>query len=393
MNSAAAISRSSEERRNILIALFASDFMIGVAFGGFAPLLALSMESRGISPLMIGLNSSMSPIGVISATLVTPWAIRKLGSIGAFFLGCAVVLGAILLFPVFENQTAWFILRFVMGLGLALPWVVSETWINMVTPDSSRGRVMAIYTMVLGLGFAIGPGIIAVFGSQGTLPYLISAAFFGFCLLPVFKVRHLAPKMDVPEHTRMSGLARSAPTILGAAVLAGVMDSAIFSFLPLYGLRLGFSESYAVTLLTLFLAGNLVLQYPVGWVADHISRRGMLLACAAACTLGPAFMPIVYSSPISLGIVLFFWGGGAWAIYGVALTMLGDRFPRGQLTAANAAFIMSFELANIFAPPISGYVINIWAPHGLMVFLAFTGAVFFVLTAGRGIVRKLRGLE
>lgn len=392
MNTADTHSLTTEQRRRSLIALFFSAFTVGVAFGGLAPLLALVMESRGVSTLLIGLNSSMSPIGVIAATFIVPWIIGRFGAVGGFLLGCGVVLVAILLFPVFEQLSIWFVLRFVMGAGLAVPWVVFETWINIVTPDSSRGRVMAIYTLVMAMGFAIGPGIIASVGSAGMMPYFLTALFFGSSLLPVYRVRGLAPVLDVTPHTRLSGLARSAPTIFGAALLAGVMDAAIFSFLPIYGLRLGFEESYAVLLVTLFLVGNLVLLYPMGWLADHVSRRGTMLACAAACTLGPAMMPFVFNSPFAMAAVLFFWGGGAWAIYGVALAMLGDRFPGAQLTVANAAFIMAFEAANVFAPPISGYTINILAPHGLMMFLSLSGATFFVLTAGRGIVRKLRGL-
>jgi MFS family permease len=379
------------ERRKTLTALFSSAFIIGVAFGGLAPLLAIVMESKGISTLMIGLNSSMSPIGVITATTLTPMIIKRIGPVNGLLLGSGVILIAIMLFPIFDQLSTWFVLRFFMGLGLALPWVVSETWINMATPSSSRGRVMAIYTMVLAMGFAAGPVVVSSIGSKGTTPYLIYAVLVGLSTIPVFWVRHLAPKMDVPAHTKLSGLAAAAPTVFAAAMISGLTDAATFSFLPLYGLRLGFEEGYAVTLLSLFLAGNLLLQYPIGWLADHVSRRGMLLACGAACAIGPALVPIIYPSPYALAFVLFMWGGGAWAIYGVALTMLGDRFPAGQLTAANAAFIMAFEMANIIGPPVSGYAINLFAPHGLMFLLSAVGTLFFVLTAGRGIIRRLGG--
>jgi len=377
------------ERRNILAALFSSAFIIGVAFGGLAPLLALVLESREVSTLLIGLNSAMSPIGVISATTLTPLLIKRLGAVNTLLLGTGIILCTILLFPMFDQLPVWFVLRFATGIGLAMPWVVSETWLNMATPNSSRGRVIAIYTMVLAMGFATGPVIVAWVGSGGIAPYFIYAAFVGLSAVPILWIRHMAPKMNVPPHTKLSGLAAAAPTIFGAAMLSGLTDAATFSFLPLYGLRVGFEESYAVTLLSLFLAGNLLLQYPIGWLADHVSRRGVLLFCGATCALGPALVPFIYEQPYALAFVLFMWGGGSWAVYGVALTMLGDRFPGGQLTAANAAFIMAFETANIIGPPASGYAINLWAPHGLMFLLAAIGSLFFVLTAGRGVFRRL----
>jgi len=380
---------TANERRKTIIALLSSAFIIGVALGGLAPMLALVMEAQGVSTLMIGFNSAMSGIGVISTTTLAPLVIKRLGPFTAQLLGYGIIFTAILLFPLFTQLPVWFGLRFLMGVGLAMPWVVSETWLNLVTPTASRGRIMALYTMILALGFAAGPLVVAVIGSNGALPYLIYAAFVGLSALPFFWIRHLVPDMDVSPHTRLGGLAAAAPTIFGAAMLSGLTDAATFSFLPLYGLRVGFEESYAVTLLSLFLAGNLLLQYPIGWLADHFSRRGALLFCAGACTLGPALVPIIYQSPLLLGVVLFVWGGGAWAIYGVALTMLGDRFPGGQMTAANAAFIMAFEAANIIGPPASGYAITLWAPHGLMFFLAATAALYFALTAGRGVVHSL----
>ncbi len=383
------ISLSKAQQRSCLVALLFSDFIIGMALGGIAPLLALVLESRGVSTLLIGFSSSMSAVGVILTTMITAQFIKRFGAVNAMLIGNSLILIAILLFPVFDQLTVWFILRFAMGVGLAFPWVVSETWLNTITPASSRGRTMALYTLVLAAGFAVGPFIVAWAGSDGVAPYLYFAAFVGLSTLPILWVRHLAPNMDVPPHTKLGKLAAAAPTIFAAAMLSGMTDAATFSFLPLYGLRVGFDESYAVSLLSIFLAGNLLLQYPVGWLADHFSRRSMLLLCGAICAVGPALIPLVYSSPYIFGVVLFLWGGGSWAIYGVALTMLGDRFPKGQLTAANAAFIMAFETANVVGPPLSGYAIKLWEPHGLMYFLAAIGATFFVLTAGRGIVRTL----
>jgi MFS family permease len=377
------------QRRNCLIALLFSVFIIGVALGGVAPLLALSLESRGISTLLIGFNASMSAIGVILTTTISAWFIKRFGAVSSLLCGSGLILIAILLFPLFDQLSVWFILRFMMGVGLAFPWVVSETWLNMITPAALRGRTMATYTLVLALGFVVGPFVIAWVGTEGPLPYLIFAVFVGLSALPILSVRHLAPTMDVPSHTKLGKLAIAAPTIFAAAMLSGITDAATFSFMPLYGLRVGFDEGYAVSLLSIFLAGNLLLQYPIGWLADHFSRRSMLLLCGAACALGPAMVPIVYDSPYIFATVLFLWGGGSWAIYGVALTMLGDRFPKGQLTAANAAYIMAFETANLIGPPLSGYAIKLWEPHGLMYFLAMLGAAFFIVTASRGLFRRL----
>jgi len=380
---------TQRQRRHTITALLSSAFIVGIALGGLAPMLALVMESRGVAPVLIGFNSAMSPIGVIAASFLTPALITRLGPFNAQLLGYGIIVVAILLLSVFSPLPVWFALRFMMGVGLAIPWVVSESWLNMATLTSSRGRIMALYTMILALGFAAGPLVVAGFGSTGVAPYLVYALLVALSTLPLFLIRHLTPNMDMTAQTGSVHLILSAPTIFGAAMLAGFTDAATFSFLPLYGLRLGFHEGYAVTLLSLFLAGNLLLQYPIGWLADHVSRRAMLLFCAVVCFLGPALIPLIYASPVMLAGALFIWGGCAWATYGVALTMLGDRFPGSQLTAANAAFIMAFEIANVIGPPASGYALGQWPPHGLMFLMASIGALYFLLTAARGLIRRL----
>ncbi len=37
--------------------------------------------------------------------------------------------------------------------------------------------------------------------------------------------------------------------------------------------------------LSAFVIGNVVLQWPIGWVADHFDRRVVLAGCALASTL------------------------------------------------------------------------------------------------------------
>src|SRR3546814_1848839 len=68
----------------------------------------------------------------------------------------------------------------------------------------------------------------------------------------------------------------------------GLVDSAFFTFMPLYGLRVGLSHEAAITLLTAVLAGNVLLQVPLGWLADRFSRRMLLLALGCACCVGPS---------------------------------------------------------------------------------------------------------
>jgi hypothetical protein len=88
--------------------------------------------------------------------------------------------------------------------------------------------------------------------------------------------------------------------------------------------------------------------------------------------------------------VLVLWGGASFGLYTVGVTMLGERYKGGELVAANAAFVMTFELANLVGPPVSGWAIEVWEPTGLLAYMALVAASFVVVTLGRGLVRARR---
>ena len=54
-------------------------------------------------------------------------------------------------------------------------FVLSETWINNLSGDRTRARTIAIYTTSLSLGFAAGPLILSIVGSDRSTPYLVGA--------------------------------------------------------------------------------------------------------------------------------------------------------------------------------------------------------------------------
>jgi len=376
------------QRLGTMAALLASSFAFGLGFGGFAPLVALTLESRGIDAVMIGANSSMSPIGVILASAATPWLVRRFGTVTVFYLGVGLSFLAMLAMPFVDNLAVWFVLRLLIGMGIAGPWVISETWINQASTMATRARIMAVYTSVLAAGFAVGPLLLATVGIGTTIGFVLCALLFGAGALPIWLVRRHAPTLDQAHKTPMLGILLRAPTILGAAFVAGLMDAAIFSFLPIYGLRIGLAEQSAIALLSLFLIGNLLFQLPIGWLADKVNRRMVLAVCAGISAVGPIVVALLADDLLLAALPLLIWGGTAWSLYSIALAMLGDRFDGTALATANAAFVIAFELANVVGPPTAGAALEIWPPHGLIAFMAAAGAIYFVIVVARGLTNR-----
>ena len=121
----------------------------------------------------------------------------------------------------------------------------------------------------------------------------------------------------------------------------------------------------------------------VGWLADTIGYRHAMFLCGLVCLIGPALAPQVLAIPWLLGAVLFVWGGAAWGIYSIALAALGLRFRGALLAAANAVFVIAYEIANIVGPPAAGAAVDLWPQHGLMAVMAGVAGLFVLVVLSR----------
>lgn len=366
-----------------LLALFTSIFSVCISFGGLTPLIALTLEGRGTEGTLIGIVVAAQPVGTILAAGFVPRLLRRLGTADTIVVCGLVSVSMAALLPVFTSIPGWILLRFIAGLAAAGPWIVTETWINAIAAQGGRGRIVGLYGSVMAAGFVMGPILLTVVGSEGSAPFYAFAGLLAAALLPIVLTRGLAPSLEVAREAAFFRILLSAPTLFAAAVVSGVVDIAFFSFLPIWGLRNGLEESFAVTLLTVFVSGNIVLQYPLGWLGDRIGYRSAMVICGLVCIAAPALAPQLLSLPVLLSVTLFLWGGAAWGIYSIALAALGVRFGGPMLAAANAVFVIAYELANIAGPPVAGAAVDLWPTDGLMVLMGLFGVLFVILVLSR----------
>lgn len=383
MHAEAAAIRTPEQRRRSLVAIFCSIFAAGLSFGTSIPLVSVLLERRGTDSSLIGLNAAMPVLATVLFAPLLPGIVRRFGAVPTLFGSIAVMVAAVLLLPVFPSLAAWFPLRFLLGIGMAAHWVLSETWLNAATTTRNRGLIAGLYATVISIGFAAGPALLTVIDLDGSLPFLLIAGAIVLAGVPIFLVRDSIPHVAVDVESSGWRVVKLAPVIMAAILVAGVVDSGIMSLLPIYGLRAGMSESAAVLMLTVAIAGSAALQLPLGWIADRVSRRALLLACAAAGVLGPALLPHAVDAPLLLWPLLFVWGGTVVGLYTLSLAMLGDRFEGGEMARANAVFVMLYCAGSIAGPPLTGGAMDLIGNDGLAVVQIAVCSLFFLFAIHR----------
>ena len=364
--------------------------VVGVGISLSIPLLALELESRGITGKWIGINTAVAGIATIFTAPFVPLMVRKLGLrallVGAIVLAAASLVG----FKAAPSFLMWFPLRFAFGAALCILFAVSEFWINALAPPNRRGLIMGIYATALSLGAALGPTILSVLGASGWEPYLAGAVVLLLGAIPILLARGITPRIHDDSHHGVLTFVRRSPSAVLAALVFGAIETAVMTFLPLYGLRLGLSETSAALLLTAAVLGNVAFQIPIGLISDKVDRRVLLFCCSLAGAAGAFTLPFVpVSSPWFLAMI-FLATGVVGSLYTVGLAHLGERFHGADLAAANAAFVMLYSVGLIAGPPLAGAGMDLYNPYGFAFVISTMLAVYAAIVAGRLMTRGRR---
>jgi MFS family permease len=368
-----------------LLPVYLACLAFGLQVGAALPLVPLALERRGVDNFTIGLVSAAWGIGMVATAHRIPAVAARIGAIPLICLSLLMTASIAVAFAYTQGTALWFVLSLLSGVSGGVPWVVSEIWINLVVDEGRRGRAVAVYSSLVALGLAVGPLILQVVGVYGPRPFLVTAVLTLLIALPLLPSWGTAP---VIEDTSAGGFARIAllaPVAMVAAFACGLGEQAAFSFLPVYAVMSGIAPATGALWLSAFVIGNLALQWPIGWAADHWDRRLVLAGCALFSATMTILLPVIDLEGSGILVLLLLWGGISFGIYTVGLALLGQRFSGGDIAAANAAFTIFYTVGGLIGRPITGKAMDFVGNAGFGPSIA----VFYVL-AGTGALLALR---
>ncbi len=375
--------------RSVAAAIF-SIGALGTTIGLTLPLLSLGLEAQGYSSTLIGLNTMAQFAGILLFSLVVPRLIARRSVVFLMLASIATAAITIAAMPFFSSFAGWMILRFVLGCAEGVMFIVGETWINEVTDDRVRGRVIGLYGTILATGFALGPVIIELTGTSGAMPFVTGALISLCSIIPIIVAADVTPSIAGRSEQPVRGLIGRMPIAVAAAFTFGILDAGAIGLLPIYGLRIGLDEVHAARLVAILVLGGIALQMPLGWLADRIDRESLIMTCAAISAICAFFMPAASGTAYALYAILFMIGGMGVALWTLAMVMMGQHFRGADLAAMNVVMTVSYGLGSMIGPAAYGAAMGIWIPQGLALAMvvSFIGflAVAFVLPRARGAI-------
>jgi MFS family permease len=377
-------------RQRSLIGVIAAMAVVNLVYGITFPLLALVLDSQGISKTLIGLNTIVQAAAVIA---IAPFAPRWLSRYAPSRLMqvMSVILAVLFIIAgLFPNVWFWFPLRFLIGGCTAMLWISSEALINKLATERWRGRIIGIYSAMGAAGFALGPLLLVFTGSNGMLPFVATCMMILLASLPLFLVQHFPLVYKGEAQHGIWKVFLLAPVIMLANVAYAASAESIITFFPLYGMTLGMSQEFALGLMTIIGAGGMILVMPLGWLADHVNRMGMLV-CILILTMAGllAFPHVLTMSPTIIYLFVFVFGGIEGMIYTLGVVLIGQRFKGSQLAAATTSFTACWGAGTVLGPLLAGVGMD-WLGDESLMYIVFA---FFLLYLPFPVVAFLRSLR
>jgi MFS family permease len=366
-----------------LVAAIATIASCDIALGFTFQLLPILMEMQQIPAWIIGLNAAMGPIGILLAGPFLPRLISRFGAKRVAYVAVLFTMAALFAFKAFPSLYIWFPLRFGLGIATGALFTISEAWILTFAGPGNRGRIMGVYTSVMAISFSLGPFMLPFTGTEGWLPWLIGISCLGLSILPLTLVNVSNDIFHDEKGGNFLRVIKRAPLLLFAVGAATLFDTVFISFFTIFGLRSGLTLQTASWVLGAGILGSLGFQFLIGALSDKWSRVGVVVWSAVITIITCVTLIFVVHSWLIWPTVIIM-ATAAFAVYVVALAILGDTFKGADLVAGSAAISAMWGVGGLVGPPIAGVAIDAFGVNSMPLLLA---AFYVMLLVGLALSR------
>lgn len=359
--------------------LFLATLLLLVGSGLFNTYLGLRLTAESTSEVWVGAIIAAYYLGLVFGARVGHKLIIRVGHIRAYSATAALVTVTVLIQALVDVLTLWIALRFVAGVAMVTQFIVLESWLNEQTENHLRGRVFAFYMVFSSLGTVLGQLSVGMFPRLDAGPLIFVALCSAACLIPVAVTRRVHPAIQVPVPIHYRYYVSRVPMSMTVLFMAGMMTGAFYGLAPVYGVAQGMTASEVAIFVAAAVASGLVFQWPVGWLADRISRVGLIRVNALLLALltlplwgwWPLPYPVLVAFSSLFGIILF-------TLYPVAAAFANDNVDPDRRVGLSAILYMIYGLGACVGPLFVGVLMRELQAGVFFVFVSAC-AIFLVI--------------
>ncbi|MGQ0564451.1 MAG: MFS transporter [Gemmobacter sp.] len=360
--------------------------LLMIGNGMQASLLGIRGKIEGFSTFEMSIVTSAYFVGFLGGSMRTPAMIRRVGHVRVFAAMGSVISAVLVLYPMLPDWTAWALMRVLIGFCFSSIYITSESWLNNLASNETRGQALSAYMIVQMIGIISSQALLNVAHPSGFELFVIPSVLVSLAFLPMLLAPTPAPTFNTMKGMSFSRLFRISPLGCVGMLLTGGIFSAMFGMASVWGSLEGLSVRQISLFVGVMYIGGLLLQYPLGFASDRMDRRHLIFGLSLA---GALVMLVVVVAAPPFGVVLvasFLLGGVTNPLYALLIAYTNDFLGKDDMAAASAGMIFLNGFGAIFGPLATGWLMENVGPAGFFLFIG----VLFAGLAGYAAWRMTR---
>ncbi|SCK24829.1 MFS transporter [Vogesella sp. LIG4] len=352
-----------------IAALMTGYLVLMAANNMLTSLTSLQLVAHGARDALSGLVQSAYYLGFVCGALFARDLIMRIGHHRAFVGIVALIVAVVLLQSLAFHPLLWIACRMFTGMSLLGVFMIVESWLNDAAPSAQRGRVIALYMITSYLGAGAGQAVLLLVPASSPAAFPVVMAIFACAALPVWlgsarRSGHVAHRRtlraSVGQLWRSFRLiARQTPAAMIAIVVAGMLNSAYYTLMPVFLSHSGYGETAVVRDMAWSMLAALLLQWPLGALADRYGRVLVLqrLCLAAAALAGSIYLLLGQWQMIWL---VFCYVSVVFGMYGIANVIVNDTVAPALRVETSSVLLLTFAAGGVVGPVLVSAVMT-WA--------------------------------
>jgi MFS family permease len=340
-------------------------------------LLGVRATLEGFPTVVTGIIMSCYYVGYLLGTLIAPRLLRQVGHVRVFAALAAVASGAILVQGCFVDAVTWSAMRLISGLCFAGIYVVAESWLNDRASRANRGRLFAVYMLVLYGGLGSAQFLLVLSDPRTATLFMLVSVLISLAMVPIVISAQALPEHAAPRKVRLPDLYRNSPLGVVGVTMSGLVSAIIFSMGPVYARLSGLDTGRVAAFMAASILAAVVTQYPVGRLSDRMDRRTVIAAVCTLATMVSGAIVAFPEMPHAVFLILAaLFSGFALTLYSLSVSHVNDKLEPAQMVASSSTLLLLNGSAAATGPLLAGSLMTAFGPRAYFATLAsLTGAL------------------
>jgi MFS family permease len=339
--------------------------LLGIGFmmlanGLQGTLLGVRAGIEGFSTFNTGIMMSGYFIGMFIGSMVAPILVNRVGHIRVFSALASLASISILFHGVYIDPWLWMAMRILTGISFAGFYVVTESWLNDRASNETRGKVLSIYMVIVTGSMGAGQFLLNMANPARIDLFILISVVISFGLIPILLTAKPAPAFATSSRMSVLELYRASPLAVLGNCLTGMAHGTIFGLGAIYATVMLIDVKLISIFMACFLIGSLIAQWPVGYISDHVGRRGVMAALSLISIVCSVLAVVTAKDSLMFYLIIVALGGAAMPMYSICIAYANDRLEPHQIVGASGSLVMVAGFGAMTGPILIAYFMELF---------------------------------